>query len=98
MANNEEDTTATTFYFSIKDTMGDVRMKNIPHSSLSNFYGLTTEDLDRFMFKFDVLCHSYDYTYNAQKMKLFLAKLKGATLHWLIILGETTITSQNTMK
>ena len=46
-------------------------LKNIPHFALPNLYGITSKCTDTFLFKFDVLCHSYDYTSNTQKMKLF---------------------------
>jgi hypothetical protein len=62
-------------------------MKNIPPSSLPNFHGLESEDPDAFLFEFDVLCRSYDYSTTAHKLKLFLATLKGATLDgsWALV-------------
>jgi len=49
-----------TFKFPILDTsiiLGeDVKMKNIPPSVLPNFYGMTSEDPDSFLFEFDILC------------------------------------------
>jgi len=55
-------------------------MKNIPFSSLPYFQGMTVEDPNTFLFEFDVLCRSYDYISDDQKMKLFPATLKGAAL------------------
>jgi hypothetical protein len=55
---------------------GIAPMKNIPLSALPNFHGLSSEDLDEFLFEFDILCISYDYISNAQKLKLFPATLK----------------------
>lgn len=66
-------------------------MKNIPLSSLPSFQGMTVEDLDTYLFKFDVLWRSYDYVLDAQKSKLFLATLKGAALRWFMGLGSTSI-------
>jgi hypothetical protein len=48
-------------------------MKNIPLSALPNFHGLYSEDPDEFLFEFDILCRSYDYVSNAQKLNLFPA-------------------------
>ena len=44
-------------------------MKNIPPSSLPNFYGKSNEDPDTFLFKFDILCRSYNYLQDAHKLK-----------------------------
>ena len=41
--------------FSIRETNGDVRMKNISPFSLPHFHGLTLEDPDTFFFKFVVI-------------------------------------------
>jgi hypothetical protein len=68
-------------------------MKNIPLSDLPNFHGLSTEDLDEFLFEFDILCRIYDYTTTAQKLKLFLATLKGNALRWFMSLGGETIST-----
>ena len=53
--------TEATFGFPILDTLQDVTMKNITHSSLPTFYGKSNEDLDTFLFEFDILCRSYNY-------------------------------------
>jgi hypothetical protein len=58
-SNVEED---ITFGFPILDREMKIQMKNIPPSSLPNFHGMVTEDPDTFIFEFDVLCHSYDYS------------------------------------
>jgi len=60
-----------TFGFSILDIAGDIAMNNIPLSSLPHFHGMSTEDPDSFLFEFDILCRSYNYTDNAQKLKSF---------------------------
>jgi hypothetical protein len=52
---------------------------------------MVTEDLDAFLFEFDILCRSYDYSSDAQKLRLFPATLKGAALRWFMGLGEHTI-------
>ena len=56
-------------------------MKVIPLHNIPTFDGLTSEDLDAFLFEFDVLCRGYDYTTDPEKLKLFHSTLKGATLH-----------------
>jgi hypothetical protein len=58
--NNEN--TISTLVFPISDvpTRAMAPMKNIPLSALKNFHGFFTEDLDDFLFEFDILCISYD--------------------------------------
>ena len=68
------------FEFPIRYPKEESPKKNIPHSSLPIFYGLTSEDLDTLLFEFGVLCHSNDYTSDAKKPKLFPATLKEPTL------------------
>ena len=91
-----------TFKFPILDTsiiLGeDVKMKNIPPSVLPNFYGLTSEDLDSFLFEFDILCRTYGYTDDTHKLRLFPATLKAASLKWFMGLGEHSITSWDEMR
>jgi hypothetical protein len=91
----EEEEEHTTFAFPIVDTptlLGDdIKMKNIPPSVLPNFFGLTTKDPDSFMFEFDIVCRTYGYTNDAQKLRLFPATLKGYALKWFMGLGEETI-------
>jgi hypothetical protein len=73
-------------------------MKKIPLSALPNFHGLSSEDPDEFLFEFDILCRSYDYVSNAQKLKLFPATLKGNALRWFMSLGGHVITTWDQMK
>lgn len=47
--------------FPIRETNGDVTMKNISPTSLPHFHGLTYEDPDTFMFDFMVVYRTYDY-------------------------------------
>jgi hypothetical protein len=78
MENEEgnENNETKTFGFPILDIARDVAMKNIPFFSLPHFHGMSTKDPDSFLFEFDILCRSYNYTDNAKKLKLFLATLK----------------------
>jgi hypothetical protein len=76
----------------------DVAMKKIPLPSLPRFIGMSTEDLDSYLFEFGILCRSYNYTDNAQKLKLFPATLKYSALWWFMSLGEHTILSWDGMK
>ena len=76
-----------TFGFPILDINRDVSMKNIPLSSLPHFHGMSIEYLDLFLFEFDILCRSYNYTDNTQKIKLFPTTLKDSTLRWFMSLG-----------
>jgi hypothetical protein len=93
-ANNETET----FGFPILDITRDVAMNNISLSSLPHFHGMSTEDHDSFLFEFDILCRSYNYTDGAQKLKLFPTTLKDSTLRWFMSLGEHTILSWDGMK
>ena len=70
----------TTFEFPIHPREDNAPMKNILYSTLPIFRGSTSEDLDMFLFEFGVLCNSYNYQSDAQKLKLFLATLKDAAL------------------
>ena len=90
--------TETNFGFPILDLTCDVNMKNIPASSLPTFYGKSTEDPDTFLFEFDILCRSYNYLHDAQKLKLFPTTLKDSALRWFMGLGECTIRSWDEMK
>ena len=87
--NNEgegENQTEATFGFPILDTVLDVNMENIP-PSLPTFYGKSNEDPNTFLFKFDILCRSYNYLQYAHKLKLFPATLKDSSLRWFMGLG-----------
>ena len=73
-------------------------MKNIPFLALPNFHGLSSEDPDEFLFEFDILCRSYDYVTNAQKLKLFPTTLKGNALRWFMSFWIQVITTWEQMK
>ena len=97
----EEDQEAT-FKFPILDTsitLGEeVKMKNIPPSVLPNFYSMNSEDLDSFLFEFDILCQTYGYTDDTHKLRLFLATFKAVALKWFVGLGEYSITRWDEMR
>ena len=95
---NGENRTEATFGFHILDTIQVVTMKNIPPSSLPTFYGKNNEDPDTFLFKFDILCRSYNYLQDAHKLKLFPATVKNSALRWFMGLGESTIRTWDDMK
>ena len=73
-------------------------MKNISPSVLLRFHGKATEDPDQFLFEFDILCRSYDYTSIEQKLKIFLATLKDNVLRWFMSLGGETVATWEQMK
>ena len=77
-----------TFEFPIHPPEDNAPMKNIPHSTLPIFRGSTSGDPDMFLFEFGVLCNSYDYQSDAQKLKLFLATLKDVALRWFMSLRD----------
>lgn len=71
-------------------------MKANPLQNIPTF--LESEDLDAFLFEFDILCRGYDYTTNPQKLKLFPSTLKGAALQWFMGLSGGTINDWEQMK
>ena len=73
-------------------------MKNINPSILPTFHGMSIEDSNVFFFKFGILCQSYNYINDAQKLKLFPATLKDDALRWFMGLGEYTIRTWEQMK
>ena len=79
------------FPFPIPNHQGNQNLKNIPSAALPKFYGLITEDPETFLFKFDILCRSYDYTTDAHKLKLFPSTLKEAALRWFMSLGANAV-------
>ena len=72
------------FGFPIVDEESHTTMKNISPSVLPNLYGLRSEDLETFLFEFEVVCRTYDYMEDSQKLKLFPSTLKGAALKWFM--------------
>jgi len=59
-------------------------VKNIPLSTLPTFQGTIIEDVDTFLFEFDVLYMIYDYTTDEHKLKLFPNTLNGVALRLLM--------------
>ena len=59
---------------------------------------MSIEDPDAFLFGFDILCRSYNYTNDSQNLKLFPTTLKDASLRWFMGLGEYTIRIWDQMK
>ncbi|MCY6488090.1 hypothetical protein, partial [Actinobacillus pleuropneumoniae] len=84
--------------FPIQDTNGNVNMKNIPPSFLPKFHGLKSEGPETFLFEFEILCRSYGYLLNTQKLRLFPATLKDRALKWFMSLGDNSIRSWNDMQ
>jgi hypothetical protein len=73
-------------------------MKNIPLSLLPTFRGMSIEDPYLFLFEFEILCRSYNYSNDAQKISLFPATMNDSTLRWFMRLGENTILSWDQLK
>jgi len=68
-------------------------MKDIIPTSLPHFHGLISEDPGMVMFEFVVVCRTYAYTYDEQKLNLFSSTLKNASLHWFMGLPGGNITT-----
>jgi hypothetical protein len=73
--NENAATESETLRFPILDISRNISMKNIPLSSLPTFRGMSIEDPYLFLFEFDILCRSYNYSDDAQKLNLFPATL-----------------------
>jgi hypothetical protein len=86
------------FEFPIQESDGEAKMKNINPSALPHFHGLVSEDPDTFLFEFVVICRTYDYTTDEQKLKLFPSTLKDSTLRWFMSLEGNSITTWDQMK
>lgn len=86
------------FEFPIIAQQENDNLKNIPSSLLLKFYGLVSEDPKNFLFEFDILCHSYHYTLDAHRLKLFPATLKEGALRWFMSLGRGVVDTWATMQ
>jgi len=86
------------FGFPILDEGTTVIIINISLSILPNFHGLRRKDTGTFLLEFEVLCRSYDYLNDAQKLKVFPTTLKKATLNWFMALGINSIRTWEQMK
>jgi len=75
------------------DTTVSAPMKNISPAVLPTFRGLSLGDPDQFLFEFKLLCRTYDYEHDNQKLKLFPSTLKDNALRWFIGLAVDSITS-----
>ena len=88
----EEEERPTIFYFPIRGGRNDkAKMKIINLVALLNFHGLTSKDPDTFLLEFKVVCRTYDYTMDAQKLKIFPSTLKDSALRWLMSLEPNNI-------
>jgi hypothetical protein len=90
---NQQQPQTSTLEYPIVDPLTNATMREIPLQNLSTFHGLISEDLDAFLFEFDVVCRGYDYTSEPKKLKLFPSTLKGVTLRWFMGLGGGNINS-----
>ena len=88
----------STLQVPIRQPIGQAPMKNISPSVLPHFHVKATEDPDEFLFEFDILYHSYDYTSSEQKLKIFRATLKDNTLQWYMSLGGEIVATWEQMK
>lgn len=80
------------------DADDDTTMKNISPAFLPTFCGLSSEDPDQFIFEFKVLCQTYDYKNDNQKLKLFPSTLKDLAMRWFMGLLTGSITSWEEME
>ena len=59
---------------------------------------MRSDDPKAFLFEFEILCRSYGYILNTQKLRLFLVSLKDRALKWFMSLGTNSIRSWNDMQ
>jgi hypothetical protein len=57
----EREEQSNVFQFPTQEIDKEPIMKDINHSALPHFYGLTIEDPYTFLFEFEFLCRTYDY-------------------------------------
>lgn len=88
----------SSFGFLIIDEETNATMKNISPFVLPNFHGLKSEYPKTFLFEFKVLCRTYDYLQDAQKLKLFPSTLKRETLNWFMSLITRSVRTWDDMK
>jgi hypothetical protein len=81
---NELDSEEEEYTFPIRESYEEDKMKNTNPLVLPLFYWIPTEDRDTFLFEFEVLCHTYEYKTDAQKLRLFPSNLKDASLRWFM--------------
>lgn len=86
------------FPIAIDNHANELPMKYISLPILPTFHGKTLEDPDQFLFEFKVLCQTYDYTCNYQKLKLFPSTMKESALRWFMGLNANSINSWEEME
>jgi len=86
------------FGFPILDPTVVVQINNIPPSTLLNFHAMIIEDPKTFLFEFDVLCHNYEYSSDAKKLRFILATLKDVALCWFMGFITNTIKTWDEMR
>jgi len=59
-------------------------MNNINLFVLPHFHGLIIEDIDTFVFEFEFVCRTYDYTLDTQTLNLFHSTLKESSLSFFL--------------
>ena len=59
---------------------------------------MRNEDLQTFLFELEVLCRTYDYLLDLQKLKLYPETLKDGVIKWLMGLGTHTIKTWEEIK
>ena len=72
----KKDEEVVTFEFPIRYLGGVAQIQRVPPPILPNFHGLENEDLDEFLFQFEILCR----VYNVQNLNFFPLTLRGAAL------------------
>ena len=93
MENQPPQGQTSTLEYPIVDQVANVPMKAIPMQSIPTLHVMITEDIDVFLFEFNVIFRGYDFTTNSQKLKLFPSTLNVAILRWFMGLCEKTINS-----
>ena len=90
--------TTSTIKFPVGNLGAGAPTKPIPLAALPNSHGIFSEDLEMFLFEFDIVCQGYDYMTDAQKLKIFPSTLKGIALRWFMGLGGKSISTWDDMQ
>ena len=98
MTKEDKEMDGDPFGFPIQETDFNVQMKNIPPSVVPNFKGMISKDPKTFLFEFEIICRSYDYSLHIQKLNLFPTTLKDRALRWFMTLGINSIRTWDDMK
>ena len=84
--------------FPIRDFDDQSPLQNINPLAFPKFLGLSSKDLDTFIFEFEVVCRTYDYFIDAKKLRFSPSTLKDASLRWFMSVATNNKATWEKMK